>query len=60
MLADKITDVLCFSETWIKPDCNVGELKIPGYERHLNSIGLGELLPFSKVKRLILKTILQR
>ena len=35
-------DILCFSETWIKNDIVQEELKIPGYELQLNSIGEGK------------------
>ena len=36
------SDILCCSETWLKIDCSESELKIPGYDCHLNSIGEGK------------------
>ena len=50
-------DVLCFSETWIKQDCNLKELIIPGYETHLNSVGLGKgIATYFKSKKAYIET----
>ena len=35
----RFSDVICFSETWLKDDSFVSELEIEGYKQHINSYG---------------------
>ena len=40
----KFGDIICLSETWLKSDANSDNLRLPGYELHLNIMGEGKVL----------------
>ena len=53
----KFSDIICLSETWLKFDTIDENLKFPGYELHLNSMGEGKgIATFFKSEEAIIST----